>query len=96
MYGEDITRPCSQMGLNLSQAGPQVPEPLAVLAKATRGAAALDCLALPCPGLLPSGLSRLPPTSHLCQVPQGLLQPLALLCVQGGLLLELQGFLESW
>lgn len=41
-----------------------------------------------------SGLSRLPPTSHLCQVPQGLLQPLSLLCLQGRLLLEPQGFLE--
>lgn len=44
------------------------------------------CLALPGSGL--------PSTSHLCQVPQGLLQPLSVLCLQGRLLLELQGFLE--
>lgn len=44
------------------------------------------CLALP--------RSALPPTSHLCQVPQGLLQPLSVFCLQGHLLLEPQGFLE--
>lgn len=60
-----------------------------------------DVVACPLPGLdLPrapnsSGLSQLPPTSHLCQVPQGLLQPLSLLCLQGRLLLQPQGFLEG-
>lgn len=66
---------------------PQVPPTLAVQLKATRGRGGLqDCLASTCPGL--------PPTSHLCQVPQRLLQPLSLLCLQGRLLLEPQGFLE--
>lgn len=60
-----------------------------------------DVVACRLPGLdLPrapnsSGLSQLPPTSHLCQVPQGLLQPLSLFCLQGRLLLQPQGFLEG-
>lgn len=89
MHGEDITQLFSLTGLNLWQAGPRVPQPLAVLVQASRGGGgAPDGLAGPCPGL--------PPTTHLGQVPQGLLQPLSVLCVQGGLLLELQGFLAWW
>lgn len=63
MYCKDITG----MGLNLSQAGPQVPQALAVLAKATRGAGGpgLPGLALPrAPTLWPL---RAP--SHLTPVP---------------------------
>lgn len=84
MHGEDITQLFSLTGLNLWQAGPRVPQPLAVLVQASRGGGALD------------GLAGLPPHTHLGQVPQGLLQPLSVLCVQGGLLLELQGFLAWW
>ena len=43
----------------------------------------------PCPGP-----RQCWPGSNLCHAPQGLLQPLSFLCLQGCLLLEPQGFLE--
>lgn len=49
-----------------------------------------DHLPGPCPGPPPQCW----PGSNLCHVPQGLLQPLSLLCLQGCLLLGPQGFLE--
>lgn len=65
---------------------PRAPSRLRFSARPPEDVVAPDCPAPPCPGLLP--------TSHLCQVSQGLLQPLSVLCLQGRLLLEPQGFLE--
>ena len=48
-----------------------------------------DHLPWPCPGLHQCWSG-----SNLCHVPQGLLQPLSFLCLQGCLLLEPQGFRE--